>query len=162
MLIALGREASFFNVRRTLLSPRQPRGNRPCHANLQRYHRRALLFPWNKGKLSGQKRPFTLRQIWEIRIRLQFAGRVRGCDLVRLRVNDVTHGDQVLTRAKALQQKIGRPVSFELTDETRGMVHAWIGEAGLPGLTSCSSVEFSEIVTSRCASMHVSSMAGSA
>lgn len=73
--------------------------------------------PWNKGKLTGQKRPFTLRQIWEIRIRLQIAGRVRdlalfnlgidsklrGCDLVRLRVSDVVHGDQILSRAKVLQ-----------------------------------------------------------
>jgi hypothetical protein len=86
--------------------------------------------PWNKGKLTGQKRPFTLKQIWELRIRLQIAGRkrdlalfnlgidskLRGCDLVRMRVNDVTHGDHVLSRAKLLQQKTGRPVSFELTD----------------------------------------------
>ena len=73
--------------------------------------------PWNKGKLTGQKRPFTLRQIWEIRIRLQIAGmirdlalfnlgidsKLRGCDLVRLRVSDIAHGDQVLSRAKLLQ-----------------------------------------------------------
>jgi len=103
--------------------------------------------PWNKGQLTGQKRPFTLKQIWEIRIRLQIAGRkrdlalfnlgidskLRGCDLVRMRVNDVTHGDHVLSRAKVLQQKTGRPVSFELTQETRGAVQAWIGEAGLSG-----------------------------
>ena len=85
--------------------------------------------PWNKGKLNGQKRPFTPRQIWEIRIRLQIAGmirdlamfnlgidsKLRGCDLVRLRVSDVAYGDRVLSRAKLLQKKTGRPVSFELT-----------------------------------------------
>jgi integrase len=101
--------------------------------------------PWNKGKLTGQKRPFTLKQIWEIRIRLQIAGRVRelalfnlgidsklrGCDLVQLRVSDVAHADQILSRAKVLQQKTGRPVVFEVTSETRQAVQAWIEEAGL-------------------------------
>jgi integrase len=101
--------------------------------------------PWNKGKLTGQKRPFTLKQIWEIRIRLQIAGRtrdlalfnlgidskLRGCDLARLRVNDVAHDDQILSRAKVIQQKTGRPVSFELTVETRGALQEWIAEAGL-------------------------------
>jgi integrase len=107
--------------------------------------RTATAVPWNKGKLTGQKRPFMLKQIWEIRIRLQIAGRkrdlalfnlgidskLRGCDLVWMRVNDVTHGDHVLSRTKVLQQKTGRPVSFELTEETRGAVQAWIGETGL-------------------------------
>ena len=63
--------------------------------------------PWNKGKLTGQKPPFTLKQIWAIRIRLQIERRIRdlalfnlaidsklrGCDLVRLRVRDVAHGE---------------------------------------------------------------------
>lgn len=101
--------------------------------------------PWNKGKLTGQKRPFTLKQIWEIRIRLQIAGRtcdlalfnlgidskLRGCDLVRLRVSDVAHGDQILSRTKVIQKKTGRPASFELTPETRGVLRGWIAEAGL-------------------------------
>ena len=101
--------------------------------------------PWNKGELTGQKRPFTLKQIWEIRIRLQIAGRkrdlalfnlgidskLRGCDLVRLRVHDVAHGDQLLSRARVIQKKTGRPVSFELTTEARGALKGWIAEAGL-------------------------------
>jgi len=101
--------------------------------------------PWNKGKLTGQKRPFTLRQIWEIRIRLQIAGRVRdlalfnlgidsklrGCDLVRLRVSDVAHGNQILSRAKVIRKKTGRPVSFEVTPETRSALQGWIAEAEL-------------------------------
>ena len=100
--------------------------------------------PWNKGKLTGQKRPFTLKQIWEIRIRLQLAGRVRdlalfnpgidsklrGCDLVQLRVGDRSHGDGVLSRATGLQPKTGRPVSFALTPETRDAVRAWLKDAG--------------------------------
>ena len=72
--------------------------------------------PWNKGKLIGQKPPLTLKQIWAIRIRLQMDHRVRdlalfnlaidsklrGCDLVRLRVRDVVHGDQVVSRATVM------------------------------------------------------------
>ncbi|MEA3275853.1 MAG: tyrosine-type recombinase/integrase [Pseudomonadota bacterium] len=103
--------------------------------------------PWNKGKLTGQKRSFTLRQIWEIRIRLQIAGRVRdlalfnlaidsklrGCDLVRLRVRDVAHGDQLVSRATVLQQKTGRPARFELTEQTREALQTWIAERNLSG-----------------------------
>ncbi|MCG6898169.1 MAG: hypothetical protein LJE60_13845 [Thiocapsa sp.] len=101
--------------------------------------------PWNKGRLTGQQRPFTLQQIWEIRIRLQLAGRMRdlalfnlgidsklrGCDLVRLRVGDVAHGAQILSRALVIQQKTGRPVRFELTSETRGALQGRIAGAGL-------------------------------
>jgi integrase len=101
--------------------------------------------PWNKGRLTGQKRPFTLRQIWEIRIGLQLAGRVRelalfnlgidsklrACDLVRLRVTEVAHGGAVLSRATVLQKKTGRPVTFELTSETRHAVQDWIRQANL-------------------------------
>jgi len=101
--------------------------------------------PWNKGKLTGQKRPFTLKQIWKIRFRLQIAERTRdlalfnlgidskhrGCDLVRLRVRDAAHGDQILSRAKVIQKKTGRPVSFERTSETRGALQGWIAEVGL-------------------------------
>ena len=85
--------------------------------------------PWNKGKLSGQKAPLEPREIWAIRIRLQLAGKVRdlalfnlaidsklrGCDLVRLRVRDVAHGAHVLSRATVVQQKTQQAVRFELT-----------------------------------------------
>jgi hypothetical protein len=66
----------------------------------------ATRVPWNKGKLVGQKLPLKLRDIWSIRIRLQLANKtrdlalfnlaidskLRSCDLVNLRVMDVTHG----------------------------------------------------------------------
>jgi hypothetical protein len=82
--------------------------------------------PWNKGKLVGQKAPLRLKEIWAIRIRLQLAERVRelalfnlavdsklrSCDLVKLRVKDVTRGDCVAARAIVMQQKTGRPVQF--------------------------------------------------
>jgi hypothetical protein len=75
--------------------------------------------PWNKGKIVGQKAPFKLKDIWALRVRLQMEGRVRelalfnlaidsklrGCDLVALKVRDVCHGDQVAARAIVMQHK---------------------------------------------------------
>ena len=66
--------------------------------------------PWNKGKLMGQKPPLKLKEVWEIRIRLQLGKRLRelalfnlaidsklrGCDLVKLKVRDVAHGEQAI------------------------------------------------------------------
>ena len=96
--------------------------------------------PWNKGKLIGQKPPLKLHEIWAIRIRLQLARRardlalfnlaidskLRGCDLVRLRVMDVAHRGEVSSRAMVLQRKTGRPVRFEITEQTRKAVADWI------------------------------------
>ena len=86
--------------------------------------------PWNKGKLVGQKPPLKLKDIWAIRTHLQNAhsvrdlalfniaidSKLRGCDLVNLRVCDVMHGSQVLPRAMIVQRKTQRPVQFELTE----------------------------------------------
>jgi integrase len=101
--------------------------------------------PWNKGKVVGQKAPFKLKDIWALRIRLQMEGRVRelalfnlgidsklrGCDLVALKVRDICHGDQVAARAIVMQHKTQRPVQFEITPATRDAVQAWIKLAGL-------------------------------
>jgi len=101
--------------------------------------------PWNKGKLVGQKAPLKLREIWAIRVRLQLAGRrrelalfnlaidskLRACDLVKLRVRDVCHGQSVASRTIVLQQKTRRPVQFEITEPTREAAEAWIVHAGL-------------------------------
>ena len=103
--------------------------------------------PWNRGKLVGPKPPLKRTQIWAIRIRLQPAGRVRdlavfnlaidsklrGCDLLRLRVCDVAHGERVLSRATVLQRKTGHAVKFEVTEQTRDAVGAWIAQAKLAG-----------------------------
>ena len=73
--------------------------------------------PWNKGKLVGQKAPFKLKDICALRVRLQMEHRVRelalfnlgidcklrGCDLVSLKVTDVCHGDQMATRAMVMR-----------------------------------------------------------
>lgn len=101
--------------------------------------------PWNKGKLVGQKAPLKLRDIWAIRIRLQLRHRtrdlalfdtaidskLRACDLVKLRVLDVAHGDQVASRAIVMQQKTHRPVQFEITEQTKQALREWITTAGL-------------------------------
>lgn len=101
--------------------------------------------PWNKGKLIGQKPPLKLKDIWAIRIHLQLDKRIRdlamfnlaidsklrGCDLVTLRVRDVAHGNQMLSRAIVVQRKTQRPVQFELTEDTRNAVSAWIAKANL-------------------------------
>jgi hypothetical protein len=101
--------------------------------------------PWNKGKLLGQKPPLQLKEIWAIRIRLQLDHRtrelalfnlaidskLRGCDLVGLRVHDVVQGRGVVPRAMVMQKKTQRPVQFEITEQTRDAVAAWIATAHL-------------------------------
>ena len=92
--------------------------------------------PWNKGKIVGQKAPFKLEDNWALRVRLQMENRVRqlalfnlgidsklrGCDLVALKVRDVCHGDQLASRAVVMQHKTQRPVQFEITPAARDAV----------------------------------------
>lgn len=107
----------------------------------------SVVEPWNKGKLVGQKAPLRLKEIWAIRIRLQLANRVRdlalfnlavdsklrSCDLVKLQVRDLVHGDRIAARATVMQQKTKRPVQFEVTEQTRQALAAWIKHAKLTG-----------------------------
>jgi integrase len=101
--------------------------------------------PWNKGKLSGQKRPLKLQEIWAIRIRLQLQERIRelalfnlaidsklrACDLMALTVGDISQAGRVQSRALIVQRKTGRPVQFEITEHTRESIQSWIGKAQL-------------------------------
>ena len=101
--------------------------------------------PWNEGKLVGQKAPLKLKGIWAIRIRLQLGHKIRdlalfnlaidsklrACDLVKPRASDVSHGGQIASRAIVMQQKMGRPVQFEITQSNREAVQAWIASADL-------------------------------
>ena len=101
--------------------------------------------PWNKGKLTGQKPPFKLKEIWAIRIRLQLNNRVRdlalfnlaidsklrACDLVKLKIQDISHGGRISKRAMVMQQKTQQPVQFEITQQTREAVANWIDHEGL-------------------------------
>lgn len=101
--------------------------------------------PWNKGKLVGQKAPFKLKEVWAIRVWLQLEHRtrelalfdlgldskLRSCDLVKLRVRDICHGDRVAARATVMQQKTSRPVQFEITEQTRTAVADWMKSRNL-------------------------------
>jgi integrase len=99
--------------------------------------------PWNKGRLIGQKRPLKPKEVWAIRVRLQLEERrrdlalfnlaldskLRGCDLVRLQVNDVCVGGRVRDRATVIQRKTGRPVQFEITEQTRAAIRDWVANS---------------------------------
>jgi integrase len=98
-----------------------------------------------KRKLIGQKPPLKPKEVWSIRIRLQIKGKLRdlalfnlaidsklrSCDLMALRVSDVISGGNIRERATIVQQKTGRPVQFEMTEQTRDAVTAWIRKDGL-------------------------------
>jgi len=103
------------------------------------------LFHRNKGRLTGQKPPLKPKDVWAIRILLQIHGqmrdlalfnlaidsKLRSCDLVALRVSDVVIAGSIRERAVIVQQKTGRPVQFELTEQTRRAVHAWMTQHAL-------------------------------
>jgi integrase len=108
---------------------------------------RRRFVPWNKGRVTGQKPPLKPREVWAIRVRLQISNRVRdlalfnlaidsklrGCDLVHLRIEDVIQGDQVRTRALISQRKTGAPVQFEITEQARGAIANWVRGKALTG-----------------------------
>ncbi|TBV75851.1 tyrosine-type recombinase/integrase [Pseudoxanthomonas winnipegensis] len=101
--------------------------------------------PWNRGKLVGQKLPLKRKEIWAIRVRLELAGNIRqvamfdlaidsklrACDLVQLRLRDISHGSQIAARARVIQRKTSQPVQFEITPQTRGALKTWIEEIRL-------------------------------
>ena len=100
--------------------------------------------PWNKGKLIGGKPPLRTKHVWAIRTKLQVEGRtrdlamfnlaidskLRGCDVVSLRVEDVAPHGIAIDRATIRQKKTGHPVRFELTEQTREAVDLYIKVAG--------------------------------
>jgi len=105
---------------------------------------------WNAGKMVGTKRPFTQmlistqKQIWAIRFFLDrercvrdralfdlaIDSKLRGCDLVKIRIRDVVAGPEVRTRATVVQQKTRRPVQFEITSDVRASLMAWLERRG--------------------------------
>lgn len=99
---------------------------------------------WNKGRVVGAKPPLKPKQVWSVRFHLQREARIRdlalfdlaidsklrGCDLVRLRIGDIVSGREVRQRAIVVQQKTGRPVQFEITETARDSVLAWLKRRG--------------------------------
>ncbi len=96
--------------------------------------------PWNKGKLTGAKPPLRPKHVWSIRTKLQIEGRVRdlamfnlaidsklrGCDVVATKVEDVAAGGYTADRATVRQKKTGQPVRFELSEQTRQAVDDYL------------------------------------
>jgi integrase len=112
----------------------------PDHENCSPASRRT---PWNKGKLIGARPPLRPKHVWSIRTRLLIEGRIRdlamfnlaidsklrGCDVVALKVADVAPNGYAIDRATVRQKKTGRPVKFELTDQTRQAVDDYLKAA---------------------------------
>lgn len=104
--------------------------------------------PWNAGRLVGAKAPLKPKHIWGIRQQLKSTGRVRdlamfncaldaklrGCDLVKLRLGDVVRSGGVRERSVVVQQKTGRPVPFEITLPTRDALARWLDVRGDEGV----------------------------
>lgn len=96
--------------------------------------------PWNKGIVIGQKRALQPKNVWSIRVRLEMSGairelalfnlaidsKLRACDLVRLRVEDLWSGSSIKDRATIIQKKTKRPVQFEVTEHTKSTLMAWL------------------------------------
>jgi integrase len=100
--------------------------------------------PWNKGKLTGAKPPLRPKHVWSIRTKLQIEGRardlamfnlaidskLRGCDVVAIRVEDVAAGGYTAGRATVRQKKTGRPVRFELSEQSRQAIDDYLRVTG--------------------------------
>jgi integrase len=99
--------------------------------------------PWNMGKLIGARPPLRPKHVWSIRTRLLLEGRIRdlalfnlaidsklrGCDVVAVKVEDVAPNGYAMDRATVRQKKTGRPVKFELTDQTRQAIDDYLKAA---------------------------------
>ena len=100
--------------------------------------------PWNKGKIVGAKPPLRPKHVWSIRTKLQVEGRtrdlamfnvaidskLRGCDVVALKVEDLAPGGYAADRATVRQKKTGRPVKFELTESARQAIDDYLRLTG--------------------------------
>ena len=107
-----------------------------------RFFKQATLqyVPWNKGKLTGPKPPLQLKHVWAIRTTLQLNRRIRdlalfnlaidsklrGCDVVSLRVENVAPHGYAIDRATVRQRKTGRPVKFEISEQTRQSIDDYL------------------------------------
>jgi integrase len=96
--------------------------------------------PWNKGLLIGQKKPLEPKHVWSIRVRLELSqakrdlvifnlaidSKLRAYDLLKLRLDDICSGANVRRRATIVQKKTGRPVQFEIMEQSRSSIEAWL------------------------------------
>jgi integrase len=120
--------------------------------------------PWNKGKLIGAKPPLRPKHVWAIRTRLMVEGRtrdlamfnlaidskLRGCDVVALKVDDIAPNGYAIDRATVRQRKTGRPVKFELTDQTRQAIDDYLRDVSKkPGEFLFTSRRIGQCMTTR-------------
>jgi integrase len=105
---------------------------------------RSAKVPWNRGKLVGQKPPLKIREVWATRVRLQLTSRLRdlalfnlaidsklrGCDVVKVGIEDVLLSGSVRSRVFVVQQKTRKPVTFEITDQTKSAIQEWLRRLG--------------------------------
>ena len=108
---------------------------------------RALRPALNKGRIVGQKRPLMPKHVWAIRVRLELAeahrdlalfnmaidSKLRGCDLVRMKVIDVMASGQIKERASVMQSKTQKPVRFEISEGTRASLDKWMEDPIMVG-----------------------------
>lgn len=94
----------------------------------------------NKGRIVGQKRPLLPKHVWAIRVQFEIAenhrdltlfntaidSKLRGCDLVKLKVTDIFAAGQFKERASVIQSKTRKPVRFEITEGTRKSLLRWM------------------------------------
>ncbi len=100
--------------------------------------------PWNADRMVGAKRALKPQQVWAIRFWLDREGRLRdralfdlaidsklrGCDVVKVKIGDLVTGGRVRSRATVVQKKTGRPVQFEILEPARDSLSAWLEHRG--------------------------------
>jgi integrase len=100
--------------------------------------------PWNAGRKLGGKRALKPQQVWAIRFWLDrecrlrdramfdlaIDSKLRGCDVVKIKIGELVSGGQVRSRAIVIQQKTRRAVQFELLEPARGSILAWLERRG--------------------------------
>ena len=120
---------------------------RNCYAILKSTRSLPRRHAWNKGRIVGQKRPLLPKHVWAIRVRLEISestrdlalfnmaidSKLRGCDLVSIKVADVFAASQMKERASVLQSKTQKPVRFEITEGTRKSVATWLKDPMMVG-----------------------------
>lgn len=99
---------------------------------------------WNAGRKVDAKRALKPRQVWAIRFFLDqhhrlrdralfdlaVDSKLRGCDVVKIRIGDLVLGGKIRTRAIVIQAKTGKPVQFELMQDARASLQAWLEPRG--------------------------------
>ena len=130
--------------------------------------------PWNAGRMQGAKRALKPPQVWAIRFWLDreqrlrdramfdlaIDSKLRGCDVVKVKIGDLVSGGRVRSRAIVIQQKTGRPVQFELLDPSRVSMEAWLERRVASLMTLCFRAGSTTLIISALGNMPDLSMNG--